>query len=139
MKKLILMIALASLFIVMAYAQESTVKPQNTKNNIATPSRVAYVEGYRLVEWLKQYKAAEQKDKNTSYYHVGKAWGFIAGVVDASAEEIGIQDKLTMKQVINIVDSFLAEHIDRWHEPAADIVIDALKENVVNVKANKIK
>ena len=109
------------------------------KNNIANSSRVAYVEGYRLAEWLKQYKAAEQKDKNTSYYHVGKAWGFIAGVMDTASEEIGIQDKLTMKQVVNIVDSFFAEHIDRWHEPAADIVIDALKENVVKVKANKIK
>lgn len=137
MKQLILMTALAPLLIVMAYAQDSTVEPP--KNNIVNSSRVAYVEGYRLAEWLKQYKAAEQKDKNTSYYHVGKAWGFIAGVVDASAEEIGIQDKLTMKQVVNIVDSFLAEHIERWHEPAADLVVDGLKENVAKTEIHEIK
>ena len=132
-------IASVSLFIVIAGAQESDQKPQTAEKHIASKSRIAYVPGYRLAEWLKHYKAAEQKDRNTSYYHVGKAWGFIAGVMDTASEEIIIQDKLTMKQVVNIVDSFLAEHIDRWHEPAADIVIDALKENVVKVKANEIK
>lgn len=132
MKQLILMTALAPLLIVMAYAQDSTVDPP--KNNIANSSRVAYVEGYRLAEWLKQYKAAEQKDKNTSYYHVGKAWGFIAGVVDANPGEIEMQEKLTMKQVVAIVDSYLAIHIERWHEPAADLVINALKENVEKLK-----
>lgn len=137
MKQLILMTALAPLLIVMAYAQDSTMEPP--KNNIVNSSRIAYVEGYRLAEWLKQYKAAEQKDENTSYYHVGKAWGFIAGVVDASAEEIGIQDKLTMKQVVNIVDSFLAEHTERWHEPAADLVVDGLKENVAKTEIHEIK
>ncbi len=137
MKKLILMTALAPLLIVMAYAQDSTVEPPN--NNIANSSRVAYVEGYRLAEWLKQYKAAEQKDKNTSYYHVGKAWGFIAGVVDASAEEFVIEEKLSMKQVVAIVDSYLAIHIERWHEPAADLVIDALKENIGKIEIGEIR
>ncbi len=137
MKKLILMTALAPLLIVMAYAQDSTVEPPN--NNLANSSRVAYVEGYRLAEWLKQYKAAEQKDKNTSYYHVGKAWGFIAGVVDASAEEFVIEEKLSMKQVVAIVDSYLAIHIERWHEPAADLVIDALKENIGKIEIGEIR
>lgn len=137
MKRLILMTALAPLLIVMAYAQDSTVEPP--RNNIANSSRVAYVEGYRLAEWLKQYKAAEQKDKNTSYYHVGKAWGFIAGVMDTASEEIGIQGKLSMKQVVAIVDSYLAIHIERWHEPAADLVIDALKENIEKIEIREIK
>ncbi len=137
MKKLILMTALAPLLIVMAYAQDSTVEPPN--NNIANSSRVAYVEGYRLAEWLKQYKAAEQKDKNTSYYHVGKAWGFIAGVMDTASEEIRIQKTLSMKQVVAIVDSYFAIHIERWHEPAADLVIDALKENIGKIEIREIK
>lgn len=126
MEKIFLMVILISLFVATAGAQELTVQQQEIKPNTIAPSRIAYVEGYRLVDWLKHYKAAGQRDNNTSYYHVGKAWGFIAGVVDGNPEVLEMQEKLTMKQIVVIVDSYLTIHIERWHEPAAVLVINAL-------------
>lgn len=134
MRQFIVIIGVFLSLVFVASAQDSTsADPKATK----PASRFAYVSGYRLVEWLEQYKAAEKKDPNASYYHVGKAWGFIAGVVDGNPEKIRTQNKLSMKQLVRFVDFYLAAHPDRLHEPAAVLVIDALNEIKPSARSNE--
>ncbi len=139
MRHCFFVVGMVLVFIAVAFAQDQATGSSPCSLTIEQTPRFAYVSGYRLAEWLAQYKAAEKNDPNASYYPVGKAWGFIAGVVDARSGGIKPPGKLLMKQVVSVVDRYLSKHTDRWHEPAADLVAAALKEHVEKLKANEIK
>jgi hypothetical protein len=64
---------------------------------------------------------------DVDYIKVREYSGYIAGVYDATDWQYDTPDQVTVGQVVAVVSKFLKENHERWSEPAADLVMDALK------------
>lgn len=91
-----------------------------------TIAHAEFYDGNFLGEKMKEYEKAEQKTPNTSYFDTGVWVGFIAGVYDANAEKIAAPGNFKLSQAMAIVANYLKAHPERWSEPAAMLVKDAL-------------
>jgi hypothetical protein len=94
-------------------------------------SAYAYFDDWnKLVEGMREFYKAENSDSKTKYYAVGQYAGYVMGVYDATESDYTLPSSgATVKQLCYIVSNFLEKHPERWSEPAARLVSQALRES----------
>jgi len=77
-----------------------------------------------VAQWEK-YSRAENPDSlsDVTYFQ-----GYVAGVLDAEGRRIRTPEGFTVDQACGIVAKFLRDNPPRLHEPAADLIKDALRK-----------
>jgi hypothetical protein len=95
-----------------------------------------YFSGNELVEAMREYDAVLPGGAN--YYStktgaaitVGEYFGYVLGVCDGTADEqlYEIRADVTKQQILAVVSKYLKNHPEKWSEPAAFLVVEALQE-----------
>jgi hypothetical protein len=93
-----------------------------------TQAREGFLSGNKLVELMRERDRMEAGASDVDYVKVREYSGYIAGVYDATDWQYDTPDQVTVGQVVAVVSKFLKENHERWSEPAADLVMDALKK-----------
>jgi len=89
---------------------------------IVPSAHAAFYSGNDLVKLMRMY------EKTSPSAEAGMFLGFVGGVYDATRHMYGDKDNVILGQIRAVVTNYLKAHPERWNEPAADLVIDALKE-----------
>jgi hypothetical protein len=90
---------------------------------------VIFYTGNYLVEIMREYDKLIVSDPRTSLSDASTYMGYIAGVSDAVSGLLWENlSGVTVDQICSIVAKYLKNHPERWNEPAATLVVDALKE-----------
>ena len=111
MKFAILIVAVAALT---QGTQRTTVGYFRTGNQIMK----------EVSQWERYSKGELPDDQSAPPYFQG----YVAGVMDAGARSITTPQGVTLDQACAIVAKFLRDNPQRLHEPAADLIRDALRK-----------
>jgi Rap1a immunity proteins len=78
----------------------------------------------------KLFEDCKYTDTNSNTFPAGTCAGYIVGAVDALLETgaFCVPDGVEAGQVIDVVKLYLAQHPEKRHLAASDLVVDALKE-----------
>ena len=78
---------------------------------------------------LKDEKARKEKVPAADAQEGALAVGYVIGIVDGfeAAQLLCVPDKVTVEQVIAMVQKTLKESPDKWNQPADVLVLQALK------------
>jgi hypothetical protein len=91
-------------------------------------SGVYFYSGNELVELMGEYDRAEANASGVSYFKVGNYGGYILGIYDGTRYTYSMPESATKGQVLAVVTKYLKNHPEKWTEPAAVLVIEALQE-----------
>ena len=100
-------------------------------------SSAEFYNGNDLVKDMQEYEKVGRGDKNTNCVSDGMYMGYITGVYDATHGSYDAPEGLIVKQLCSIVAKYLNEHPERWSEPAASLVIDAIRKAYPKKKKRK--
>ncbi|MGB8658567.1 MAG: Rap1a/Tai family immunity protein [Candidatus Zixiibacteriota bacterium] len=93
-----------------------------------TQAGIFFWTGNKLVELMTEYDKANANASDANYAKAMIYGAYIIGVCDATRWLYDIPDHATQGQVVAVVAKFFKENPERWSEPAADLVIDALQK-----------
>jgi hypothetical protein len=97
--------------------------------SIGLPVHAGLYNGNNLVPLMREYEKADRNDKTTIYVSAGNFMGYVTGVYDV-LEASGIVcsvDGVNRGQISSVVVKYLNDNTKRWGEPAANLVLDALR------------
>jgi hypothetical protein len=97
--------------------------------SIGLPVHAGLYNGNSLVPLMREYEKADRNDKTTIYVSAGNFMGYVTGVYDV-LEASGIVcsiDGINRGQISSVVVKYLNDNAKRWGEPAANLVLDALR------------
>jgi hypothetical protein len=96
---------------------------------IGLPVHAGLYNGNNLVPLMREYEKADRNDKTTIYVSAGNFMGYVTGIYDV-LEASGIVcsvDGVNRGQISSVVVKYLNDNAKRWGEPAANLVLDALR------------
>jgi hypothetical protein len=96
---------------------------------IGLPVHAGFYNGNNLVPLMREYEKADRKDSTAIFVSAGNFMGYVTGVYDV-LEASGIVcsvDGINRGQVFSVVVKYLNSNPKRWGEPAANLVLDALR------------
>ena len=83
--------------------------------------------GLSLIENAHEWEKYYHGNKNFSVPMASLFQGYVIGAIDAHGETITTPDSFKADQACAIVSKYLENHPERLNEPAAILVVDALK------------
>jgi hypothetical protein len=90
-----------------------------------------FYSGKTLVEMMREHEKAyaDTKISEVDWVATMSYQSYIAGIHDALQDTLwNTSDNVTLMQVCAVVSSYLKNHPKEWSEPAAVLVVKALKE-----------
>lgn len=84
--------------------------------------------GNEFVEYMGEYDKDVARASEVDYFKDGIFSGYAAGVCDAAESIYSIPHNATKGQILAVVSKYLKNHPEKWSEPAASLVIEALQE-----------
>ncbi len=102
-----------------------------TEQGNAIPSErevsFAFLLGNDLVEMMREYDRVMKKVSNTNSTAASAYHAYVMGVCDAQGGKPEYQLDADSHQTCAIVGVYLKAHPEKWHQSAAQIVLEALK------------
>lgn len=97
---------------------------------LSLSANAGFKTGNDLVAELKFYNRAKgEVNSLTQFAQCMKCLHYICGIYDATEMDYGVPDgAIKGDQLCAIVSKFMDEHPERWNEPAADLVREALQK-----------
>ena len=83
--------------------------------------------GEFLAEAMQEYEK-DDSDITKNFFLDGFYQGYITGVYDTRSFLFNVSSETSREQIIFYVGKFLKDNPHRWHEPASDLVIEAVME-----------
>lgn len=87
------------------------------------PGLAAAIDGHELYDICGV--ALDSPDYENAY-GTGYCYGYLVGVINQSDHSFCPPDEVTNKQTLQIVHSFLKDHLEQLNEPANTLVLKAL-------------
>jgi len=94
---------------------------------ICSDSSAFFESGNELVQKLREYEKGD-KDPTIDLQESAYYMGFVMGVYDATTYAYNSPAGTTKGQIWAIVGKYLKENPEKWSEPAADLVRNALRK-----------
>ena len=101
---------------------------------LISPLAEAEMRGQMLVDGWNDYQNMKLQGWRSSELG-GVYMGYVSGICDATSFSFPSGTK--NEQVFDLVGKYLDEHLERWHEPAVILVLDALRAAFPKVPAEK--
>ncbi len=98
-------------------------------NDIPSEQEVsfAFLLGNDLVDMMREYDRVMKKVSNINSAAASAYHAYIMGVCDAQGDKFEYQLEADSHQTCAIVGVYLKAHPEKWHQNAAQIVLEALK------------
>lgn len=87
----------------------------------------AFLLGNDLVEMMREYDRGKKKVSNINSTAASAYHAYVMGVCDAQGDKLEYQLDADSHQTCAIVGVYLKAHPEKWHQSAAQIVLEALK------------
>ncbi|HEA66772.1 MAG TPA: hypothetical protein ENI07_08135 [Desulfobacterales bacterium] len=87
----------------------------------------AFLLGNDLVEMMREYDRVMKKVSNINSTAASSYHAYVMGVCDAQGGKLEYQLDADSHQTCAIVGVYLKAHPEKWHQSAAQIVLEALK------------
>jgi Rap1a immunity proteins len=84
--------------------------------------------GNDLIDGMRSYLKAEKDYTKADYLLSGNYMGYVQGVAEATVSDYSLPSGVTPDDLYHIVANYLEKHPNRWNEPAANLVRNALLE-----------
>ena len=95
---------------------------------VQTQALAGYYSGNALVPLMREYDKANANASDVDYVKAREYGAYIMGVYDATEFLYNVPDRATRGQIMAVVSKYLKHHPEKWTEPAASLVMTALKE-----------
>jgi len=95
-----------------------------------TQALAGFYAGNDLITSMREYDKTEANPSGAKV-DFDEAWkylGYITGVYDATEYLYNTPDKVTQRQLAAVVSKYLKNNPEKWNEPAALLVMNALQE-----------
>lgn len=93
----------------------------------SSPVLPYFCDGNELVQGMREFEKAEQRDPKADLQTAQFYMGFVAGIYDSISSSLCPSDNPTVGQVSKVVAQYLDNHPSECGRPAYDLVLRALR------------
>lgn len=87
-----------------------------------------FYSGNDLVELMREYEKTTANADAVDWIKVREYCTYIIGVYDATVSQYAVPDDATKGQIIAVVSNYFNEHPEKWTDPAAKLIQEALRK-----------